>query len=242
MGDHDGGEAELLVQLAIGRPDRVTYDRIELSERLVHQHDARTRGDRARHRHALPLATGERTGKPRQIGLRQADECQHLARALGDLGRRPAQELRGDADILADPQMRKQADALEHVADAAAKHRPLDLGDRCTFDAHLAAVRIDQPVDDLQCRGLSGAGGADQRDEGAGFDRQAHLSNGEAAAVERLRDTVELDQRAGHRPRAHALSFTSTWIEKFAPASVHTAAGVQPEPRARAPKDSSVYL
>src|SRR5262249_49619935 len=37
-------------------------------------------------------------------------------------------------------------------------------------------------------------------------------------------------------------SNVSAWIEKFAPASVHVAAGVHPDPRAKAAKYSSVYL
>src|SRR5215470_17823699 len=37
-------------------------------------------------------------------------------------------------------------------------------------------------------------------------------------------------------------SNVSAWIEKFAPASVHVAAGVHPDPRAKAVKYSSVYL
>src|SRR5215471_2569271 len=56
------------------------------------------------------------------------------------------------------------------------------------------------------------------------------------------------------KPRGHAKllptprkgrqrsSNVSAWIEKFAPASVHVAAGVHPDPRAKAVKYSSVYL
>ena len=50
--------AELLVQRAIIVAERIAGQRIERAERLVHQHDARLRGQRAGHADALALAAG----------------------------------------------------------------------------------------------------------------------------------------------------------------------------------------
>ena len=59
MGDHDRGQAELAVQLAIIVAQRIAGQGIERAERLVHQHDARLCGERARHADALALAAGK---------------------------------------------------------------------------------------------------------------------------------------------------------------------------------------
>ena len=45
----------LLVQTAILAAERIARQRIERAERLVHQHDERPRGERARHADALVL-------------------------------------------------------------------------------------------------------------------------------------------------------------------------------------------
>jgi len=62
VGHHDGGEAEPLVQLPIGRAERVAGHRIERPERLIHQHDPGAGGDRARHAHALGLPADSASG------------------------------------------------------------------------------------------------------------------------------------------------------------------------------------
>ncbi len=75
--------------------------------------------------------------------------------------------------------------------------RRVDGGDRHALDPHLAAVGLDQPVDEFQRRGLAGAGSAHHRDEAAGLDLQRDVSDREgASAVKDLADLVDLDQRS----------------------------------------------
>ena len=64
VGDHHGGQAELVVQRAIVVAERVAGERIERAERLVHQHDARLRRRaRARRRRAGAAPPDSSCGK-----------------------------------------------------------------------------------------------------------------------------------------------------------------------------------
>src|SRR5438876_385177 len=84
------------------------------------------------------IAAGEHGGTSRAVAVRQLDEIEQFVDARGNLGLRPAQKLRGDADVLAHAHVREQADALEHIADAPAKPRRIDRGHRRALDPHLA--------------------------------------------------------------------------------------------------------
>ena len=107
--------------------ERVAGEGIERAERLVHQHDARLGGERARHADALALAAGQfmrqavaiwRAVEPHQI--------EQFVHPRGNLGGRRAEQLRRDADIVGDADMRKQPAALEHVADPPAQRDRID--------------------------------------------------------------------------------------------------------------------
>ena len=131
--------------------------------------------------------------------MRQGDEIEELGGARGDLWLRPSEELRRDADVLGDAHMGKQADVLEHVTDAPAQRRRIGPMDRLAFNADFAAVGLDQPVDALEQRGLARTGSADQCDEYTRLDVHAGVAQREALpAVEGLRQTLDLDQSAGH--------------------------------------------
>ena len=110
--------AELAVQLRAG-------DRIERAERLVHQQDRRVGGQRARHADALPLTARQLQRRPVRVGRRrQADQAQHLRGARARCARASQPSSRGTiADVLRDGHVRKEADLLQHVADAAGAAR-----------------------------------------------------------------------------------------------------------------------
>ena len=123
--------------------------------------------------------------------------------AAGDLRRRPSQELWGDADIVPDLHVRKQADALEDVADAPPEQVRVDRPDRLAFDPDRALVGLDQTVDEFQRRRLARAGRSDQRDEGAGLDPQRDIVHRKGApAIKGLANAFDLNDRgAGHVTR-----------------------------------------
>src|SRR5262245_15485289 len=105
--------------------------------------------------------------------------------------------------------MRKEPDALKDVTDTPTQCCDVAGVHELAFDAHCAAIRFDQAVDELQRGRLAGAGCAYQRNQFAGFDAQRCIGYRQrAAAVEGLADLVELDQRS-HRPSTWRPSFQS---------------------------------
>src|SRR4051812_26494416 len=95
--------------------------------------------------------------------------------------------------------MREQADALEHVADAPAQRRRVDHAHRLAVDPYLAAVGLDQAVDEFQGGGFSSTRAAHQGHEGTGLDSKPDVAHGDAlSAVEALADPVDLDESGAH--------------------------------------------
>ncbi len=211
-----------IARYAVPSESRVTG--IERAERLVHQHHVGPCGDGAGDAGALALAARQRMGQAGGVALRQLDEIEQFGDAGIDLGARPSEELRRDADVLADRHVRKQADALEHIADASAQQRSVEGLYRDAVDANLAPVRLDQPVDELHRRGLAGAGGADQGDEALRLDRERDVAQREVLpAVEGLGHAVQFDEGLGHhagsRPIFLAIGTTASELRNLANAA-----------------------
>jgi hypothetical protein len=192
--DHQRRELHLVVQPSIFDAERIARQRIERAERLVHQHDLRPRGERARDADALALSSGERGRVARREIRAEADEREQLGHALCDRLARPADQRRRDADVLGDGQMRKQPDALEHVADPPPQLVWKLRACRLAVDQHLAVVGLEQPVDHLERRGLARARFADDRDELAGRHRKAHGAHGRTRVV-RMAHALEANER-----------------------------------------------
>ena len=122
VGDHHAGQAELVVQPPVILAERVAGQRIERAERLVHQHDARLGRDGAGDADALAFAAGKLGGKT--VAMLLAIETHQIEQRVDALGHPrlvPAEQLRRDRDVFRDRHVREQADALEHIADAAAQ-------------------------------------------------------------------------------------------------------------------------
>ncbi len=117
------------MQLAKIVAERVAGEGVERAERLVHQHDARLCGERARHADALALAAGKFVRQAVAI-LRAVEphQIEQFVDPRGNLGGRRAEKLWRDADIAGDGEMRKQPAALEHVADPPPQQDRIDAG------------------------------------------------------------------------------------------------------------------
>ena len=88
--------------------------------------------------------------------------------------------------------MRKQADFLNHVSDAAAKLDEIPIGGGAIVNQHLAIGGKQQAVEHLQRCGLSRAAAAQQHQRTAGFhDAKVKLVQDEIAA-DTVRDFAEL--------------------------------------------------
>ena len=216
MGDHDRGQAELAVQLAKIVAQRIAGEGIERAERLVHQHDARLCGERARHADALALAAGEFMRQAVAV-LRAVEphQVEQFVHPRGNLGGRRAQQLRRDADIAGDAEMRKQPAALEDIADPPAQRNRIDISHVLAFDRDRAAVGLDQPVGEPQQRGLARAGAADDGQKLALGDLERDVVDGHhAAAIERLADMRIGDQwRGRHSVRSQPLAIPNGYSD-----------------------------
>src|SRR5205085_12141677 len=89
---------------------------------LVHQEGLRLADDRASHRDALALASGERARLPFEERL-ETERLSSDADAAVDLLLRHLLELQPEGDVLVDREMRIQRLALEHHRDVAVARR-----------------------------------------------------------------------------------------------------------------------
>ncbi len=190
--------AEFFVQRAIIVAKRIARQRIERAERLVHQHDAGLRGERARHADALALATGKLVRQPVAMGFVEPNQLEQLVDPRRDIRRRPTEKFWRDADIGGDVEMRKQRAALEDIADAAAQQHGIECADVLALDLDRATIGFDQPVGKPEQGGLARAGAADNGEELPLGDLKRDVVNGHhAAVVEGLADMRIGDQWRG---------------------------------------------
>ena len=197
VGDHDGGKPQPLVQGAVVLAQRVAGQGVERAEGLVHQHDARLGGQGAGDTHPLPLPTGQGRGEPPPHLPRKGHQIQQLIDAGVHPRLVPAQQARGDGDVLRHRQMRKEADLLEDIADGPAQQVPRLARDQPPVDADLAAVGDDQPVDGLQKGRLARPRRPHQGDELAAGDLEIDGGQGALGAIGLL-DAQERDTGLGH--------------------------------------------
>ena len=130
---------------------------VESGRRLVEQHHARLRGERARQldealgpgREAVDALVGDR---------READALQQLVgeiTRLELLARPPAPHLRGDEHVVADAEGAERLEPLERAPDPEARALVrLDVGDVLAVEDDGAAVGRLQPGDHVEQRGL----------------------------------------------------------------------------------------
>ena len=164
VGDDDGGDAEPLLQLAQFHLHGLTQFGVERRERLVEQEQLWRQRERTGDRHALALAAGELCHRP--VGKAgQMDQRQQLVDALLLLFLRGAANAQRIGDVVADGQMRKQRQRLEHHAEIALVRR--QRRDVLAVQHDRAAGRLLQPGDHAQERGLAAARGPEQAHEGA---------------------------------------------------------------------------
>ena len=193
VGDHDGGEAEPLVQRAIGAAQFVPCDRVERSERLVHQHQRRSGCQRPRKADPLRLASGQGLRRPPGEIAGEADEVEQLAYPRLPLFRARPEQAGHDRDIFRHAHVRKQPDALEDVADPAAQLEGGHRADVAALQQDPAAVDLAQPVDRLEEGRLARAGPSDEDEKGSPGDRQADAVEDDPRA-EAPRNILQLEE------------------------------------------------
>ncbi len=161
--------------------------RVEVRQRFVHEVDARTPRDRARHRDALTLSAGE----GERTSVHQVLEPEQ-ARGLVDpfcdlLARRPA-HFEAERDVLAHGHMRVERVVLEDHRDVATLR--IDVSHVAIADQDGSVGHLLEPRDAAQQRRLSATGRADEHDEFAVFDQQIDSVDRALPIRERLLDCL----------------------------------------------------
>jgi hypothetical protein len=118
VGDIEDRHRCLLVDAADFVLDFLAQLLVERRERLVHQQDRGIVDQRPGQCHALLLAARHMRRHPVFIAFKP-DEAQRLANPCSDFRLWFAADAKGEGDVLADREVRKQRVALEHHADIA---------------------------------------------------------------------------------------------------------------------------
>ena len=160
--DVDGRGGETLMQLLEVGAELGPQLCVQVRERLVEEVDARPAGERAPHRHALPLAAGELGGLAVQQLIEVRSELTSLTRsaisAVGILCCRSPK-----ARFCQDGLVRIQRVALEHHRDVAVPGR--DAVHDLSADGDRSRGRLLQPRDHPEGGRLPAAGRPDQDHE-----------------------------------------------------------------------------
>ena len=197
VGDDDEGHAEPPLQLHQFELGAFAQLLVERGQGLVEQQHPRTARQRARQRHALPLAAGKLV----RLALLQALEFyqrDHLGDADVDLGTRHLRALQPERDIVPHRKMRKQRVVLEHHVDRALVRQHLrDIG---AVQQDAAFVRRLEAGQHPQQRGLAAAARTEQREKFAAPDIERQAVHRPQRA-ELLHHRIDAQQRHVGRDR-----------------------------------------
>ena len=166
--------------------------RVQVRERLVHEIGLRLADDRAAHRHALALATGERARLPVEE-LLQSEDAGSVPDALVDLVLGLAPQAQSEGDVLVDREVRVERVALEDHRDVAVACGHVVDDPVADLDGALADLL--EARDHAQRSRLAAAGGTDEDHELSVGDLEVHVSHGARAVRIDLADVTERHAR-----------------------------------------------
>ena len=172
-------------------------DRIERTERLVHEHHRRIGREGPREPDPLALAARELGRVTRAVVAGgQVDEVEQLVHALVDPTLVPVEEPRHGGDVLGHGHVGKEPRLLDDIADPATELGGLERADAPVADADVAFGDVDQAVDHLHRGRLAAARGPDEHADLAGRDDEREIVDGRGGhARVALRHVVEDDLR-----------------------------------------------
>ncbi len=176
--------------------------RIEVRKWLVHQVRGRLAHDRAPHRDALALPTGEVRGPAVEVGL-EPEHLRHVADAPLDLRLRRLANLEAVREVLVDRHVRVQRVVLEHHRDVAVARR--EVRDVTVADEHGALGDVLEAGDHPEERRLAASRRADEHHELARLDRQRDVVHGTNIAGVDLADVLQDDLAHEGAPLADRL-------------------------------------
>ena len=191
MGDHDGGDAELVLELLDLVAQADAHLGVQGAQRLVQQQQSRRCGQGAGQGDALLLAAGQLGGVLGAL-VRHADQLQQLVDAGGDVRLGHLAVLQAVGDVLEDREVGEQRVGLEDDAEIPFRRRQVrDIPARLLD----AAVGLDvEPRDGAQQRRLAAPRRAEKAHELAFKDLQADILDGREV-TELLGDVFDLQVR-----------------------------------------------
>jgi hypothetical protein len=164
VGHDDGGDAELLLQLSQFHLHRFAQFGVERRHRFVKQEQTRRKCQRTRDCNPLLLPARKLCDRPFPEA-RKVDQRKQLFHLLLLLGPRRPSDPQRIGDVLADVEMREQRQRLENHAEIALVRRNGSHID--PVEQYRTGVRLLQPGNHPQQRGLAAAGRPQQTHEGA---------------------------------------------------------------------------
>jgi hypothetical protein len=190
VGDEHGGDPEVLEEGVHLGADLDPQRGVEVGEGLVEEDRLRSRGQRPGQGHPLLLTAGQRRRHP----VAEAAEADQLEALLDPTGP-PLLAGQPVPDVGADRHVREERPVLEHHPDPTALGRDVDAGPehRRPADADRAGIRLRQPGDRPQQRGLAASRRSEQGHGGSLVDDQL--------GVAQDRRVVEDGGVHGHRAR-----------------------------------------
>jgi hypothetical protein len=187
--DVEEGDADLALdclQLELERPAEL---RVERTQRLVEEKDARVEHERPRKRHPLLLPARELVRLALLEAL-EANEREHIRHFSSLLRSVEACEAEPEADVLTDREVREERVALEDRVDRPLVRR--HFGDVLLAQKHQSLVRPLEARDDPKRRCLAAARRAEEREELPGPDVDPDIAD-RLDVAEALRDPFEGD-------------------------------------------------
>ena len=174
--DEDNGLTQLRLQTHQFVLEQAAGDRIDGTERFVHQQHRRIGSQRPRHAHTLLLPAGQLARVAVAIGIGiEAYEVEHLVGARCDTFLVPTDQTRDSRDVLRNREVREQACLLDRVPDATAELVRVDRQRVLAVDGDLAGGRFDQAVDHAHRRRLAATRRSDEDHDFTGRNSQRNI-------------------------------------------------------------------
>jgi hypothetical protein len=203
VGDHDDGHAELGLQFAEKSEDSFAGGGIEIPRGLVGEKNFWAIDEGAGDGDALLFAAGEFRGAMAEA-MRKADALEGFADASGAICAIDFGEAKWEFDIFFECHAREKVEGLKDHADGVAavagETERVERSDVLAVSEDGAGCRAVEAGDEIQERGFTGAGGAEETEEFVVGDGEGEFVDGaDGSFAHRVvaRDAVELNGGIG---------------------------------------------
>jgi len=197
--------SELMLQFIPG-------DGVERPKRLVHQENWGIGSQGPSHSNALTLSSGEFAWISRGELAVQPDQLQKLFNPSLHPFPRPIFNLGNQTDVARHSKVRKEADILNGISDAAAKSDEVPFPGRFALHRDVAAGGDEQAVNKFQRRGFARPAAPEENKGLSNLDVEIQIAEQFMAAIELIGHAAELDGGLGKRIRGNDLTYRPDYL------------------------------